>query len=491
MKRKADLAAVALIALSLVRIASTWTLYSATVDEPMHVSAGLQLYTERAYTYQPENPPLPRLVLAFAPWLGGMDFDPNRPVDEQLLRVFYSDDHYKTNLVLARSGNLLFFILAAVAVWLWARREIGSGGGFAATLLFTLQPMIAGHAGLATHDMAATAGVAWSLFAFSRWLEQPALKRAALFGVAFGLAILCKFSCIGYVPAACLAMFVVRAIRERVAWRSVAPAFFAALATTLFVLWSGYAFQVEPFLAGIKGLRAIDQAGHFSFLFGEVRTTGWWWYFPAAVGLKSTIASLVLALFARGRGVEALAAVAAILIVAMPSHLNLGVRYVLPLYAPLAIAGAWTVVHVARASARGPRRAEADRALWIVLLLLLWHSVASTVAIPDAFPYFNEAAGPRPWRYLIDSNLDWGQDALRLKRVIRKKKIDRIGIAVFGWHDWDALGFPPHYDLQRDVPSQGWVAVSEHIFGLARGAPWLEGRPYARIGKSIRLYYVK
>lgn len=465
-------AALALIVLSTLRIAATWTLYSATVDEPMHVSAGLQLYTQHAYTYQPENPPLPRLVLAFAPWLGGMDFDPNRSIDEQLLRVFYSDGRYKTNLVLARAGNLVFFVLAAVAVWLWARRLLGEQGALVATLLFTLQPMIAGHAGLATHDLAATAGVAWSLLAFARWLDEQTVKRAALFGVAFGLAVLCKFSCIGYVPAACLAMYLVR---RDFRWRALLPAFAAALAVTLFVTWSGYAFHVEPFLAGIRGLRAIDQGGHFGFLFGQVRMDGWWWYFPTAVALKSTIASLVLALFARRRGLEALAAVVAILLVAMPSHLNLGVRYVLPLYAPLAVAGA---------SVTFARK-------WLLAALLAWHTVASAVAIPDAFPYFNEAAGPRPWQYLLDSNIDWGQDALRLKRVIREKKIDQIGLAVLGWHDWDALGYPPHYALQRDVPSQGWVAVSEHMFGLARGAPWLEGRRYERVGKSIRLYYVK
>jgi 4-amino-4-deoxy-L-arabinose transferase-like glycosyltransferase len=494
MTRKADIAAIALILLSLVRIASTWTVFSATVDEPMHISAGLQLYTQHVYTYQPENPPLPRVVHALAPWLGKMEFDPQRKQDEQLLRVFYSNDRYKTNLVLARAGNLLFFTLAAIAVWLWARRELGSGAGFVATLLFALQPVVAGHAGLATHDVAATAGVAWSLFAFVRWMDVSDLRRAAAFGAAFALAVLCKFSCLGYVPAACLAMFIVRAIRERVAWKSVLPSFFVALTTTLFVLWCGYAFQAGAFLAGIRGLRAIDQSGaHFGFLFGQVSTKGWWWYFPAAVALKSTIASLVLMFAARRRGLEALAAVAAIFFVAMPSHLSLGVRYVLPLYAPLAVAGASAVQAIARSATRPTRAgwAETRPAVWIVVALLAWHSGASVLAHPDSFPYFNEAAGPQPWRYLIDSNLDWGQDALRLKRVLRQKKVERVGLAVFGWHDWDALGFPPHYALQRDVPSQGWVAVSEHIFGLARGAPWLEGRRYERIGTSIRLYYVK
>jgi hypothetical protein len=160
----------------------------------------------------------------------------------------------------------------------------------------------------------------------------------------------------------------------------------------------------------------------------------------------------------------------------MPSHLNLGVRYVLPAYAPLAVAGA--------------AGALAFRRRWIAIALLVWHTGASLIAHPDAFPYFNEAAGREPSRLLLDSNIDWGQDALRLKRVLREKKAERVGLAVLGWHDWDKLGFPPHYALNRDVPSQGWVAVSEHLYGVARGAPWLEGRKYERVGTSIRLYYL-
>lgn len=471
--RRMDLAAMALIALSILRIASTWTVFSATVDEPMHISAGLELYTQHTYTYQPENPPLPRLVHALLPWLAGMDFDPTLPMHEQLQRVFHSDDRYERNVVLARVGNLLFFLIASLATWWWARRELGGVGGFLAVLLFTFQPMIAGHAGLATHDMAATAGVAVSLLAFSRWLDERTIARAALFGLAYGFAVLCKFSCIGYVPAACLAMFVVRRDPR---WRTLAPAFAAALIATLLTIWTGYAFTIGSFVNGIKGLLALDRGGHFTFLFGEIRTTGWWWYFPAAVALKSTIASLALALFTRRRGFEALAAATAILVVALPSTLDLGVRYVLPLYAPLAVAGAAAFVAMKRK--------------WIAIALLVWHTGASVITHPDAFPYFNEAAGREPWRLLLDSNIDWGQDVLRLRDVVRQKKIERIGLAVQGWHDWDALGFPPHTALQRDIPSQGWVAVSEHLYGLVRRAPWLEGRRYERVGTSIRLYYI-
>src|SRR5438045_3657800 len=103
MRNRADLAALLLIFLTAIRIGSTWTVFSTTADEPMHLSAGLQLYTQHAYTYQPENPPLPRLVMALAPWIGGVKFEPAWPVDRQLMHVFYSGGAYVRNLVLARA----------------------------------------------------------------------------------------------------------------------------------------------------------------------------------------------------------------------------------------------------------------------------------------------------------------------------------------------------------------------------------------------------
>ncbi len=479
MKRRADLAAIALVVLTMLRIASTWTVFSATIDEPMHISAGLQLYTQHQYTYQPENPPLPRLVLALAPYAAGMDFDPSRDMIQQLLRVFYSDGRYMRNLVLARAGNLLFFALAAIATWRWARRELGSAGGLVATLLFTLQPLIIGHSGVATHDAAATAGMAVSLLAFARWLDAPVPSRAMVVGAAFGFAVLCKFSSIGYVPAACFAIYAVRFIRGgRPPLHKLAT---GALATIL-VISAGYGFQLNILVQGIRGLATINSAGtHFGYLFGAFSTRGWWYYFPVAVALKSTLASLLLALAAlvvarRQRvALEALAAAAAILLVAMPSHLDLGVRYVLPLFVPLSVAAAAAAMSFERR--------------WIGIALLVWHTAASLVAHPDAIPYFNETAGRQPWQYLSDSNIDWGQDVLRLRRVLEEKNIDRIGLAVYGWHRWDDLGFPPHHDAYPTLPTQGWTAVSEHLFQI-KNFSWLRGRKYERVGKSIRLYYI-
>lgn len=512
--RKLDLVAIAAIGFAILRVAATWTVFSATVDEPMHVSAALQLFVGHDYAYQSENPPLPRVVLGIAPWLGGMQFDPTHGVETQLRRVFYSGRGYKTNLVLARCGNLVFLLIAALATWRWSRRELGEAGGALAALIFTMQPMVLGHAGLGTLDVAATAGTIVALYAFSRWLDDPAPRPAALLGAAFGFAIVCKFSCIGYVPAACAAMAIVRRRRVR-------PTTLAIAVTTCAVtIWAAYGFTIGRlsflenardvigggailrfigahgdwplpahwFVLGVLNLVRVSRFGFTSYALAMSTTTGWWWYFPFALALKTTLASLLLALGAAGLrrtrvARETLAASAAIVAVAMPSALDLGVRYVLPVYAPLSIAAA----AVALAMLRAPRR----RTVAACVALLAWHCGASLLSHPDEFPYFNELAGRQPWHYLADSNLDWGQDVLRLKRTLRREHVADVQLSLLGWHDYDALGFPPHEPFDAAAPPpHGWIAVSEHMIRVIGGERSLRDQPYRRVGRSIRLYHV-
>jgi hypothetical protein len=397
--------------------------------------------------------------------------DPALGLSQQLGRVFYTGGPYERNLVLARSGNLLFFVLAAVATWLWARRLLGDAGAAIALLLFTFQPVVLGYSGVATHDGATVAGVALALLAFARWLDEPTLKNAIVAGAAFGFAVACKFSAIGYVPAAWLAMLLVRR-------RVPSPAHVAgAVIASIGVLAASYSFALRTFVVGMQSLIELNRAGFPSYFHGRFSPTGWWWYFPATIGLKTTLAFLALIALAwvawRERVLrEPLAAVIAILAVAMSANLDLGIRYVLPVFVPLSIAAAAVAMHLKRP---------------IAIALIAWHCAASVLAHPDYFPYFNEVAGRDPSRYLGDSNLDWGQDILRLADAVGD---ERVGVFVMGLNDLKAHGINA-YQPNPFVPVNGTVAVSDHGYRMLRaegGWWWLVNQPYQRIGKSIRLY---
>jgi hypothetical protein len=69
-----------------------------------------------------------------------------------------------------------------------------------------------------------------------------------------------------------------------------------------------------------------------------------------------------------------------------------------------------------------------------VWVLCGWLSLTALFAYPFYIPYFNElVGGPKNgYKYLIDSNFDWGQDAKRLKQFLDERGIQRIYLDYFG-----------------------------------------------------------
>jgi hypothetical protein len=114
--RPATLAAL-LIAIGAIRMATTFRIFSATNDEATHIGAGLELFQYHRYLLLRENPPLPRVILAAAPWFGGMRYDPRGTFTDQIHSVFYDHGEYRANLVHARAGTIVFFVIAAVALF--------------------------------------------------------------------------------------------------------------------------------------------------------------------------------------------------------------------------------------------------------------------------------------------------------------------------------------------------------------------------------------
>ena len=215
-------------------------------------------------------------------------------------------------------------------------------------------------------------------------------------------------------------------------------------------------------------------------------------------------------------GIELPLIALAILAVSMTSHINLGVRHILPMYAPLAIVAALATVGAAALS--GTRALGAwDRGLGCrprslhspqppvtsprvsAIALAAWLIIGSLLAHPDYIPWFNAFAGKHPERILNDSNLDWGQDALRLVRTVRKMPIGEITTSIFSTADLDRVGLPPRKELQAFQPVSGWVAISEmNIMQGEAYSPelkkWIHdvfgAREYTRVGKTIRLYHL-
>jgi Dolichyl-phosphate-mannose-protein mannosyltransferase len=476
----AALAVAAIALVTVVRIAVTQPLFSPTYDEPLHVAAGYEFLAEHTYRTGTDNPPLARAVFA---WPLRHAHPTSSDGQERIGEVFESAGDYMRGVVAARRGNLLFVVIALIGVALLGTELFGTTIGVLAAAVFALLPPILAHGGLATTDLPGTAA-----FAVALWVAFRKTSNALALGAAIAFVFLTKFT-FGLFLAIGL-FFGVRRPRRRsdtptaAAWppHSLALAGVIALALIYAVYVSAHA--APRFLLGMLNVIRLSGRGQDAYLLGEVRHYGWWYYFPLVLAIKTPIALLVLAAIAVWRRAHPqLALLAALmLLVMLPTRSDLGLRHILPIYVPLSVLAAYGIAVL--------------RPRWLAAVLCAWLVFDSAAAHPDYLPWMNALAGPHPERVVLDSNFDWGQDAVRLRTACRQHHIAQLGVALFGTADLRRIGLPPAHAIDPLHASPGWFAVSESLVIPAqvrdpRAYAWLtNGRPFERVGKTIRLYFV-
>jgi hypothetical protein len=354
------------------------------------------------------------------------------------------------------------------------------------------------------------------------------MRRSVILGIAMAVAALSKFSSVVFVPVAFAMLVLLRWTGTReplgAGTRRYARTFALAAAIAFILIWAAYRFAwgriAEPLgplgripipapkiLDGILQVRTHAVEGHTAYLLGRHSLHGWWYFFPVALSLKVPLGILILVAI----GLAALVrehlrpfdwrawgpavCAAAMLAVCMPASLNIGVRYVLAIFPMLAITAgmgaAWLF--------RRPNRLGSAAAC----VLLLWSAASSLAAHPDYIAYFNELGADRPERFLVDSDLDWGQDMNRLAAELKRRRVTYFHMACLYTGDDRRLDLPAWDGLEPYRPVTGWVAVS---FTMLKSQGWLvaqqQGRsdsafawldryqPVARVGKSILLYYI-
>ncbi|HEY8370740.1 MAG TPA: glycosyltransferase family 39 protein, partial [Thermodesulfobacteriota bacterium] len=516
----AALLAFALVALAVARIVATYPVFNQTFDEPAHLAAGMEWLDRGRYAYEALHPPLARVAIAIGPRLSGVRSTGEPNMWHEGNALLYAGGSYERTLALARFGVLPFFIAAAWLTWAWARAVYGGAAALVALGLFTTLPPTLGHAGVATTDMALVATLVAALYAFDRWLVRPSVARGVRLGLASGLAVLAKVSALVFLPVT--ALFVLAVRRRRRSADGSAPSRLASAAACLaaasLVVWAGYRFEVgrvsiltdgerrqashqadglglvaaarravdgrtlpaPRLVEGIETLRRKQAGGNAGYFLGErMHNRTVWYFFPVAVAVKSPLPFLILA----GVGLACLAAAwrrdadggrlvpaaaaCGILFASLPSHVNIGVRHVLPLFPFLAMVAACGVVRLwAPGAARIARPA--------VLALLAWHVLSTSLAHPDYLASFNELAARNPDRILVDSDLDWGQDLKRLASALRERGVTRLSLAYFGSADPARHGLPPVRKLEPHRPTTGWVAISVTKLRGRAGFDWLD-----------------
>jgi 4-amino-4-deoxy-L-arabinose transferase-like glycosyltransferase len=206
--------------------------------------------------------------------------------------------------------------------------------------------------------------------------------------------------------------------------------------------------------------------GYSVYLDGQMRKTGWWYYYLATLAYKVPegtwiliLASLALVVQRRGRSAWfdelAILVLPLGILFAMSflTDINLGLRYILPIFPFLYVGAGRVAAWIADRAGQGKRIALAATGIAVAL------TVSASIAIhPHYLAYFNVLSGgpTHGSEHLIDSNLDWGQDLVGLRRWVDANRPGaKVGLVYFGQ-------FNPHIFDLREEPFEWFLPPPRH-----------------------------
>lgn len=468
-----------------------------TIDEPVYVGTAVVYLQQHSLRYNPEHPPLGKLLIA-----SGTAF-----ADPHLDRAFVGDQTELGRHLLYESGNdpwrlmlwarlpvIVLTLLFGLVVLAFARDLAGPVGGLVALGLYAFSPDIIAHGSLATLDVPAAGFLLTSVWLLWRARRRPR-RCLPLAGGALGAAVATKMSVLPAVPV--LLLLVVLSVCHARRTHNLGPAGGCGFSCSAWrphrswrwsrSPWCGpptspstrscdgpvprpcrsptaaragrrpapvpgavpgrYAHPVRLREHGVGRLPVRPPLPRFAVVLPADRAPD-----QNAAGHARAVADR-----SRRRRDGAPAAVRGTVRTgphggsagrAMSGSRDLGVRYALFMPMFLAVAAAGVAVF---------RRRAAHIASAALILCV---AVSSLRTYPYYLPYSNEAFGgpARTHLRLHDSNVDWGQDLGRLATRLRQRYPDEKI-----WLVYKGSGVPSFYGIDASDPRK--VPPSE-VHGL-------------------------
>jgi hypothetical protein len=359
----------------------------------------------------------------------------------------------ETLLLLIGLWKSILFLPAIAVVFQWCRAIYGLRSAWQAAALITIDPTIGAHIPAIALDTLAVTAILIACFCVWRYFEAESARRLIVMGVAIATALLIKHTAVilpGVVMVFAMVYWVWLPWRQRLPlhqWRAqLRPRVNALLQLMLITVCSMWTLLLFDYSAPLDqcfgiisyekkhdypgrgvllsflerkwpggtyigcfatGLLLNKAGGQAALLWGEIKSGGWWYYFPALTTFKVPIGigivfALALLSLARGGGrrwgreLSLLIPLLAWTLFLMFSNFNYSFRHFMPAYVFLlmwssrCLAGAgrgWTI------------------AAWAGVLVAAFH-VASFH--PDEMSYVNFPRKDLQYQ-ITDGNLDWGQ----------------------------------------------------------------------------------
>ena len=530
--------------------------WSITSDEINHLHAGYRYLTCGDFGWNPEHPPLLKLVAAL-PLLAMQVNDPapgacgmanSKAIDFHVGHDFTFANPERMLMAGRAAASLFVFALLAL-VWFGARKMFGVEAALIAASLLVFDPSMLAHGALVTTDMAATFGFLAAVLALYFYLESRVGFYLIITGVATGIALAVKHSSVLLAPAL-LALAILDPVFVSSAEKSRARRILENLAAVVIVgliavavLWMTYgvryaarpngagtwanesvadsnsmlATRITPALerahllpeAYLKGFQDIlvdpEVIPRPAFLLGRVYRGGRWFYFPVAALIKFSAMVLIFALAAcfswrfwkkhRRELLFLIAPPAIFLAASCASNINMGIRHILPVLPFLILFGAsgtWVLL------------SRYKNGLAVCAVAVFLHAASSLHAFPNYIAYSNEFwGGPsNTYRYLADSNVDWGQSMKEAKAYLDRAQPKSCWM-IHAYNDMDSdygipcgetsefkVDEPPqHFSGTVIVTASALAGILNYTGGARTAAMFRNLQPKAKLGGSALFVY--
>jgi hypothetical protein len=531
--------------------------------------AGLAHLEFATFEFYRINPPLIRMLATLPVFLiSRPDSDSSGNLTSARSFLEANIEHLVSLFGLSRLVITGLSAVGCAFMFRWTLNIYGRAPACVAASLWCFSPSILAHAHLVTVDLGATVLAFTSTCAFWIYLIRRRTISCIVCGTLLGMAQLAKFTMlILYIawPVTFVGYYLLaRDSRESVSRLRTVGHYALMLLISVLVINAGYLFKgvfprlgalpfqsagfvnedgtnrfkdtwvrslpiplPEDLLLGLDSELADLDSPEGSYLRGEWRQSGWWYYYVYALVIKEPVGTLLL--FVLGVGVrctrDQLSIIGKPIIVLLPGVLllllvssynayTMHMRFALPLLPFAFVAASRCAVPLSRHIAGR-----------LLLVALLASNFASVIRVhPHYLSYFNELAGGpvNGHKHLLDSNIDWGQDLFTLRTWTTKHPDAKpLKTACWGFLSPSLLGvgdgLPPlgvptglHVDSELSAnfgPLPGWYAISVNlIHGMSWAAVDERGRlipipegglryfqffePVDRVGYSILIYHI-
>lgn len=478
-------------------------------DEHLELASGYTYLKTGEYRLIVEHPPLSRIIQALPLLFLGASLPASDPSLQKKDPLAFSSEFLYHNrvpadtmLFAARLMSILMTVCLGLAMAVWTRMRFGPGIALFALLLYCFDPTVIANGRYIKHDIPVALFVLLACAAWGAFLCENRIVPLVLAGVFAGLAVVTKFVALFLLPVYILLYLIRRwQQREGLSASHFIGSFAVVGAITFLIVvvtyapqigmvkpifrgerlehgrvkmlrdinqsglvakafaWTGgrLGFQAHPFLEGLAVFARHAGSGQEGYLLGTISKTGWWYYFPVAFAVKTPTATLLALLAAimlawgrlRLRAIAfdwyvLLIPIAIYVGASMATKVDIGIRHLLPIYPLLFIAISAAVV------------GSEWKYKYVAVAVLSAGLIIESVSIyPHYLAFFNVVAGgPRQGpRYLLDSNIDWGQDAKNLKDYMVAHRIPRICSCYFGNADLS------YYGIEQDEVPATWEAA--------------------------------